>query len=224
MHIKLENLSKSYREGSSQLRVIESLSFEFESGSRNAIVGKSGIGKSTLLHLLGGLDRPSGGTIFFDETNIFALEDEKLSALRGEKVGFVFQFHHLLPEFNALENIAMPLLIARQSEEHAFEKALQLLSEVGLTNRASHRPGELSGGEQQRVALARALVIEPALLLADEPTGNLDYKTAAEVQELLLQIAARYNTTLIIATHNIELARSMDRCYEMLPGGSLTAQ
>jgi lipoprotein-releasing system ATP-binding protein len=221
MRVRLEKLKKSYKDARNELTVIEALDFEFGDASRNAIVGKSGIGKSTLLHVLGGLDNPNSGSVFYDDVNITTLSDEKLAKLRGSSVGFVFQFHHLLPEFSALENVAMPLLISGIKDSEAQQRAFDLLKEVGLEERTDHRPGQLSGGEQQRVAIARSLVVQPKLLLADEPTGNLDHQTAAEIQALIKSISMRFNTTLIIVTHNLELARSMDNVYEMSPGGAL---
>lgn len=223
MKVRLENLHKSYKDARNELKVIESLTIEFKEGSSNAIVGRSGIGKSTLLHVLGGLDSPNSGTVYYDDVNIFTLNDEKLAKLRGQSVGFVFQFHHLLPEFSALENVAMPLLIAGVTDAEASERARELLTEVGLAERMDHRPGQLSGGEQQRVAISRALVVRPKLLLADEPTGNLDHNTANEIQTLLKNIGLRFNTTLIVVTHNTELANSMDYVYEMAPGGHLSS-
>lgn len=222
MRVRIEHLSKVYSEGEGQqLEVIKDANCLFESASLNAIIGKSGIGKSTLLHLLGGLDRPTSGAVFFDDQDIFALGDEQLASLRGEKVGFVFQFHHLLPEFSALENVAMPLIISGFSEEESLERASDILGEMGLASRESHRPGQLSGGEQQRVAISRALVVRPKLLLADEPTGNLDQVTAGQVQELLLSSGSKLETTIIIVTHNAELAKSMQNVYEMQAGGQL---
>lgn len=222
MRVLVKNLHKAYSEAGNELIVINELNVEFKESSRNAIAGISGIGKSTLLHLLGGLDRPSAGSICYEDQDIFSLSDETLAGLRGRSVGFIFQFHHLLPEFNALENAAMPLLIAGVSQEESESRAKEILEEVGLGQRLAHRPGQLSGGEQQRVAIARALIIRPRLLLADEPTGNLDYKTAAEIQNLIKDVSQRYGTTLIIVTHNKELASSMDHVFEMMPGGNLT--
>lgn len=221
MKLSVRSLSKSYREGSGRLKVIDSLSVNFPESSRIAIVGSSGIGKSTLLHLLGGLDNPTSGSVSFDEINISQLSSEKLSEFRGKNVGFIFQFHHLLPEFTALENVCMPLLISDVPEKEAKITAGEILGSVGLYERMSHRPGELSGGEQQRVAIARALVTKPKVVLADEPTGNLDQKTAQEVQDLLLSISEELGSTVIVVTHNQDLARSMDITYEMQPGGQL---
>jgi len=219
--IKINQLKKEYREGSGTLSVIDSLDAEFPNDCRIAIVGASGIGKSTFLHLLGGLDSPSSGNISYDDIDICSLSNEALSEFRGKHIGFIFQFHHLLPEFTALENVLMPLLIAGVSENSAARDAKEILDAVGLSQRITHRPGELSGGEQQRVAIARSLIARPQVILADEPTGNLDQKTAQEVQELLLSMSRQMKSTLIVVTHNAELARSMDLIYEMKPGGKL---
>lgn len=224
MKISVTELRKSFRDAESELTVIDSLSFEFPEARSIAIVGRSGIGKSTLLHLLGGLDRPSAGRIFYDSTDIAALSVDDLSAFRGRSVGFVFQFHHLLPEFSALENVAMPLLINGCPERQALSDARAMLEHVGLANRADHIPGKLSGGEQQRVAIARAVVTRPAVILADEPTGNLDLATARQAQQLLLEINKELRNTLIVVTHSTELAEAMDVVLEMQPGGALSVQ
>jgi lipoprotein-releasing system ATP-binding protein len=195
---------------------------EFPSRSSVAIVGKSGIGKSTLLHLLGGLDRPSGGSILYDGLDIAGLSGDDLSAFRGRRVGFIFQFHHLLPEFTARENVAMPLVIAGLPERDANERAQAMIARVGLSDRADHLPGQLSGGEQQRVAIARAVVGNPAVVLADEPTGSLDVHTARGVRELLAEIHQESESTLVAVTHSMEFARTMDLVMEMAPGGALS--
>lgn len=221
MQIEVRNLSKSYSEGGQKLHVIEDMHFNFPAGGSISIIGRSGVGKSTLLHLLGGLDRPDRGSVLFDGTDLAALPSDELSSFRGRNVGFVFQFHHLLPEFSAQENVAMPLVISGCTAELASERAEEMLLRVGLEDRLAHRPGQLSGGEQQRVAIARAIVTRPAVLLADEPTGNLDLKTAREVQDLLLEINAELNNIMVIVTHNLELARSVGAMFEMLPGGEL---
>lgn len=221
MKVNISNLKKSYAESTGQLTVIESLNVEFPTNTCIAIVGASGIGKSTLLHLLGGLDAPTEGKVILDEIDIFSLSNEALSQFRGKNIGFIFQFHHLLPEFTALENIYMPLLITGISEAEASSEAKRMLESVGLSHRATHRPGELSGGEQQRVAIARAMVTRPRMILADEPTGNLDFKTANEIQGVLINATKELKSTLIVVTHNAELARHMDITYEMQPGGNL---
>lgn len=219
--LSLRALSKSYGDAGRTLTVINELSFDFAPSGSVAIVGRSGIGKSTLLHLLGGLDRPTAGQVVLDGVDLGSLDADELARIRGKKVGFVFQFHHLLPEFTALENVAMPLLIAGESDENAMKQAQYALERVGLAARATHRPGELSGGEQQRVAVARAIVSSPRVLLADEPTGNLDEQTARLVQDLLLAIQKEQNSLLIIVTHSRELAAAMDQRIEMQPGGDL---
>lgn len=221
MKIRVESLRKSYHDVTNQLVVLNDLTYEFNPGQSYAIIGRSGIGKSTLLHLLGGLDRPTSGRVFYDDVNLYELSSDELAILRGGKVGFIFQFHHLLPEFSALENIAMPLTIKGIGDEHAFERAEQLIKSVGLGQRSRHRPSELSGGEQQRVAIARALVSSPNVILADEPTGNLDFNTASEVQELLLEVCRSNGTTLVVVTHNKELSKVLDTALEMAPGGEL---
>lgn len=222
MDISIQSVSKSYVDGDHTVTVLDDISYSFPAGRSVAIVGRSGIGKSTLLHILGGLDLPSRGNVFFGEQNISTFTPDALAQFRGKHVGFVFQFHHLLPEFSALENVAFPLLIAGMSDREALEKGRALLERFQLSSRADHRPGELSGGEQQRVAIARALISEPAVILADEPTGNLDARTADDVSELLRTSCSELGTTLIIVTHSNELASSMDVMLEMHPGGTLT--
>ena len=224
MKISTSNLSKSYQDADRVLKVIDALTVEFPEDRSIAIVGRSGIGKSTLLHLLGGLDRPSTGQILFDGQDIAALSNEALSDFRGSNVGFIFQFHHLLPEFSAAENVAMPLIISGLIESAALEQAHAVLDRVGLADRKEHIPGKLSGGEQQRVAIARAVVAKPRVILADEPTGNLDVATAREAQQLLLEINRELHNTLIVVTHSSELADAMDSVVEMQPGGKLTIQ
>ena len=221
MQIHLKNLSKSYRDADRELTVINNLTYSFPDTGSVAIIGRSGIGKSTLMHLLGGLDLPSGGAVFYDDRNVSAMSSDERAAFRARKVGFIFQFHHLLPEFSALENVSMPLTIAGVSDDEAYEVSAALLKRLGLESRARHLPSQLSGGEQQRVAIARALVAQPRVVLADEPTGNLDVKTAQEVQSIVLEMNRELKNTLIIVTHSQELARCMDLVVEMEPGGSL---
>ena len=211
-------ISKSYVVGATRLTVLRELDLQVESGEMVAIVGASGVGKSTLLHLLGGLDRADGGSVSVDGTVLTTLADADVVAYRNRHVGFVFQFHHLLPEFNALENAEMPLRIARVPMAEARPRAEDLLRRVGLGDRLMHRPGMLSGGEQQRVAVARALVMKPALLLADEPTGDLDEATADALHALLRDMHQAYGLTSIIATHNPRLAAACDRVFQ-LEGG-----
>jgi lipoprotein-releasing system ATP-binding protein len=221
MQIRLENLTKSYQDADRELTVIRDLSYSFPEKGSVAIIGRSGIGKSTLMHLLGGLDVPTEGRVIYDDRAVSELSSDERAAFRARKVGFIFQFHHLLPEFSALENVAMPLTIAGVPDGEAFDAAAELLVRMGLKNRVGHRPSQLSGGEQQRVAIARALVARPRVVLADEPTGNLDVATAAEVQSIVLELNRELENTLIVVTHNQELARSMDLVVEMLPGGEL---
>lgn len=201
-----------------QIEVLRGVDLTIHPGEMIAIVGTSGTGKTTLLHILGTLDRPSLGTLHYDNTDIFALDDQKLSAFRNRTIGFVFQFHHLLPEFTALENIMLPGLIAANPREPLEQEAMELLDRVGLRNRALHKIGELSGGEQQRVALARALIMKPALLLADEPTGNLDPKTGATVFGLIKELNQAMQLATVMVTHNLQLASQMDRCFTLTEG------
>jgi lipoprotein-releasing system ATP-binding protein len=223
MQIRLEGLTKSYQDADRELTVISDLSFTFPPKGSVAIIGRSGIGKSTLMHLLGGLDVPTQGRVLYDEIEVSGLSSDERAAFRARKVGFIFQFHHLLPEFSAVENVAMPLIIAGVADEEAFDVSAELLGRMGLKSRVSHRPSQLSGGEQQRVAIARALIAKPRVVLADEPTGNLDVSTAAEVQSIVLELNKELGNTLIIVTHNQELARSMDLVVEMMPGGKLVS-
>jgi lipoprotein-releasing system ATP-binding protein len=219
--IELRNIHKSFDDAGRQLTIVDRLDYVFPEAGSVAIVGRSGVGKSTLLHLIGALDTPNRGEVYYGETNVTALPDRARTLFRGAHVGFVFQFHHLLPEFSALENVSMPLLIQGVPEPEAQRRAAEALARVGLTDRANHRPGELSGGEQQRVAIARAVVVEPRVLLADEPTGNLDPQTAKSVQDTLLEVNRELKNVLIVVTHSRELAESLDRVTEMLPGGGL---
>jgi lipoprotein-releasing system ATP-binding protein len=211
-------LTKSFQKQAVTVEVLRGVDLEVERGSSVAIMGASGAGKSTLLHVLGGLERPSAGRVEIGGHDVYRLPELERAELRNRSVGFVFQFHHLLPEFTALENVMMPALIARESEAAARARATELLEEVGVGHRLTHRPGELSGGEQQRVSLARALVMSPAVVLADEPTGNLDISTGTRVFDLLLEMNRRRGTTLVVVTHNPELAARMERCFRMQDG------
>lgn len=208
--IRAENLSKVYGEGH-RVEVLTNLTLEVHSGEKVAIVGHSGVGKSTLLHLLGALDRPTSGRIAFGDTDLLSLNDRDLARFRNREIGFVFQFHHLLPDFTALENTMMPGLIRGMTRDEAAALASEVLKRMGLEDRVSHRPGELSGGEQQRVALARAIVLSPRVVFADEPTGNLDPETAAGVHELLVELNRSHGVTLVVVTHNETLAALADR-------------
>jgi lipoprotein-releasing system ATP-binding protein len=209
--VSVRELNKSYLVGSQRIHVLRDLELDVAPGEMVAIVGASGVGKSTLLHVLGGLDRSDSGVVHVADTELTAMPDATLVEFRNRNVGFVFQFHHLLPEFDAAENVAMPMRIARTAREEAERRAGELLTRVGLGERLAHRPGMLSGGEQQRVAVARALVMKPALLLADEPTGDLDESTAESLHHLLREMHAEHRLTSIIATHNPRLAAACDR-------------
>jgi lipoprotein-releasing system ATP-binding protein len=216
--LEVADLSKSYAAQTGPIHVLRHLSLAVERGEMVAIVGASGVGKSTLLHVLGGLDRADAGAVRIDDVVLTELADRDRVSFRNAHVGFVFQFHHLLPEFSAQENVAMPLRIARQKRAEARPRAEQLLRRVGLAERFTHRPGMLSGGEQQRVAMARALAMRPALLLADEPTGNLDEHTAETLHELLREMHREQGLTSVIATHNPRLAAQCDRVLRLEEG------
>jgi len=216
--LRVERLRKVFRSGSMDLVLFENLSFRVTTGEMLAIVGESGAGKSTLLHILGALDRPSAGDVYCDSTALQALSDDDAADFRNREIGFVWQFHYLLPEFTAAENVAMPLLVRGQERGKAEREAALWLSEVGLSDRAHHRSGELSGGEQQRVALARALVTRPRLLMADEPTGDLDSRTAELVFTLIARLHRDYRLTSLLVTHNLDFARRCDRVLRMHQG------
>jgi lipoprotein-releasing system ATP-binding protein len=223
MFLEVRGLRKSYTVGETSLTVLRDLDLAVAEGEMVAVVGASGVGKSTLLHLIGGLDRADAGTVTIGDTELTQLQDQGMVAFRNKQVGFVFQFHHLLPEFNAIENVAMPVRIARLPESQAYSRADELLRRVGLSERLNHRPGMLSGGEQQRVAVARALVMHPAVLLADEPTGDLDEQTAESLHALLRDMHASYHLTSIIATHNSRLAAACDRVLRLHEGRLVAA-
>jgi len=220
--IRGENLTKIYKTPGSEVIVFENLDLEVKPGSLVAVVGPSGAGKSTLLHLLGGLDTPTGGNVFFKNQNIFEWSARELAQFRNQHVGFVFQFHHLLREFSALENVMMPLLIGGMEQRQARSRAEEVLSLVGLAGRMTHRPAELSGGEQQRCAVARALVHDPSLVLADEPSGNLDHANSDRLHEVFFRLAREYETAVVVVTHNRQLAARADRIL-MLEDGRLAA-
>jgi len=212
------DLHKYYPMGKSYLHVLKGIDLEVYQSEIVAIIGPSGVGKSTLLHILGILDHPTKGRVEIDGINIYAATNQHLARLRNRSVGFIFQFHHLLPEFSAVENVAMPALIAGMHRSLAWRRAIELLDEVGLRHRINHRPMELSGGEQQRVAVARALVNNPRILLADEPTGNLDIESSQSLHRLMWEINERHHLTFIIVTHNLELAKRAHRVIEMRDG------
>jgi lipoprotein-releasing system ATP-binding protein len=216
--LEAEGLVREFREGASTLRVLDGLSARIARGESVAIVGASGSGKTTLLQILGGLDRPTAGTVRIDGRDIHALDESARGMLRNRTMGFIYQFHHLLPEFSALENVAMPLLVRRMPAAEARVRAAAVLSRVGLEARLDHRPHELSGGERQRAAVARALVTEPLLVFADEPTGNLDGRNAAQVFELMLELNRERGTSLIIVTHDERLAARLDRVLVLQDG------
>lgn len=216
--LEVTGLSKTYSSGPNRIEVLKEIDLALEAGTTTALVGASGAGKSTLMHLLGALDRPTSGAVRFHGDDIFKKNDRDLATFRNRSVGFVFQFHHLLPEFTALENVMMPALIARIPRDEALNQARALLEDVGLRERMTHRPGELSGGEQQRVAIARALVMGPELLLADEPTGNLDTRTSDGIHTMLAGLQIKKGLTLVIVTHNEQLAAAMGSTIHLLDG------
>ena len=216
--IQARNLGKVYKQGNLSVEVLKRIDFSVGLGEKHAIIGASGAGKSTLLHLLGGLDQPSAGEVKVMEQSMARMSEKQRGRMRNQHLGFIYQFHHLLPEFSAHENIMMPLLIRRIAYTDAQEQAMHWLSQVGLDRRAAHKPGELSGGERQRVALARALVTRPACILADEPTGNLDEKTAAAMLELMLSLNETSGAALVIVTHDMHIAANMPAQWEMHDG------
>jgi lipoprotein-releasing system ATP-binding protein len=216
--LEITGLCKSYRMGAETVEVLKGIDLAIEAATTTALVGASGAGKSTLLHILGALDRPNSGTVLYEGQGLFSKSDRELADFRSTTIGFVFQFHHLLPEFTALENVLMPALIARRSYRPSDQRARMLMDEVGLTHRLHHRPGELSGGEQQRVAIARALVMEPKLLLADEPTGNLDARTSEAIHLSLSRIQKQLGVSMVIVTHNERIAAGMERVVRLADG------
>jgi lipoprotein-releasing system ATP-binding protein len=216
--IEATSVHKRFRQGKIDVTVLKGVDLKISAGESHAILGTSGAGKSTLMHLLGGLDQVSDGDIRVMGSPLSKLSESALGRLRNQHLGFIYQFHHLLPEFSALENIAMPLLIRRQSKQQALLQAQEWVQRIGLEQRAEHKPGELSGGERQRVALARALITAPACLLADEPTGNLDQNTALEMLELMLDLNRQMNTALVVVTHDLSVASRMQHRWRMQDG------
>jgi lipoprotein-releasing system ATP-binding protein len=216
--IQVQRLFKSYGDKSKTVEVLKGVDLTFSQGDKAAIVGASGVGKTTFLHVLGTLDRPTSGKVLYEGKDVYTLNEKGLAHFRNREIGFVFQFHHLLPEFNALENTMMPCLIQGIPKKESVSRAEAILTLVGLKERLSHKPGELSGGEQQRVAVARALVLEPKVLLADEPTGNLDAKTGESVFDLLRELNRIKGVTLIVVTHNLGLAEKLSRQIQLVDG------
>jgi len=216
--LQCSNIQKSFRDGVNKVDVLKGVNLAIAQQEMVAIIGASGSGKSTLLHVLGGLDTPDSGKVLIGEQDIHQVSIKKQGQIRNRKLGFVYQFHHLLAEFNALENVAMPLIIGKYSQDEAYDLAEKMLTKVGLASRLTHRPSELSGGERQRVALARAMVTNPACILADEPTGNLDTHTAQSINELMFELNETEKTSFLIVSHDLKLADSMQKTYQMVDG------
>ena len=221
--ISCQNISKRFKEGKLDVEVLRGINLDIHAGEKIAIVGSSGSGKSTLLHILGGLDLPSEGSVQISGQDIATLSDAARGVLRNKSRGFIYQFHHLLPEFTALENVAIPLLIGGAKVVDATDKASEILEKVGLGERLNHKPGQLSGGERQRAAIARALVTQPQAVLADEPTGNLDHKTAMHIFDLMQSLNQEMQTAFIIVTHDMQLAEKMDKVYNLIDGDFVVA-
>ncbi|MDR2861360.1 MAG: ABC transporter ATP-binding protein [Syntrophobacterales bacterium] len=222
--IRLVGLCKSFNKNGTQIDVLRGIDLDIAQGDSLAILGVSGAGKSTLIHILGTIDHPTSGSVYIEDIDVFRQSEKELAALRNRKVGFVFQFHHLLPEFTCLENVMMPALIQGIQRGKAREKAYAIIEELGISHRLTHKPGELSGGEQQRVALARAMVMEPDILLADEPTGNLDTETGKKVEDLLMTFNQEKNVTLVVVTHSNSLAKRMSRTIGLKDGRIYTGE
>jgi len=222
--IRLAGLCKTFIKNETRIDILRGIDLDIAQGDSLAILGVSGAGKSTLIHILGTLDRPTSGSVYFDDVDVFRHNERELADLRNRKIGFVFQFHHLLPEFTCLENVMMPALIQGIPWANARKKAYAIIDELGISHRLAHKPGELSGGEQQRVALARAMVMEPAILLADEPTGNLDTETGKKVEDLLVTFNLTKNVTLVVVTHSYSLAERMSRTIGLKDGRIYTGE
>jgi lipoprotein-releasing system ATP-binding protein len=218
LSIKVKNLHKVFELHGKRVEVLKGIDLDIKKGEMLSIVGASGAGKSTLLHIIGAIESPTSGNVFYENEDIFSMNDKRLAEFRNNKIGFIFQFHHLLPEFNAIENTMMPALIRGIKKKEAYKKAANILNKVGLGHRISHKPGELSGGEQQRVAIARALMLKPEVILADEPTGNLDTKTGDAIQELLINLNTELKIILVMVTHNKILADKMPRKISLMDG------
>lgn len=215
---KISNLKKQFSNNGSVVKALNGINLNIEKGETLGIIGISGSGKSTLLHIMGALDSPSEGEVLYSKENIFIKDEAYLCDFRNKEIGFVFQFHYLLPEFSALENVMMPCLIRREKKDVAEEKAFEMLKNLGLQERVTHKPGELSGGEQQRVSIARAMVLEPKVILADEPTGNLDLKTGLSILDLFLELNEQYGITSVVVTHNLEIASKLKRTITISDG------
>jgi len=216
--VAAQNISKTFQDGEHLITILHDVNLSVEAGEHVAIVGASGSGKSTLLHILGGIDTPTSGEVRIDGCNIAQASDKQNARMRNQDIGFIYQFHHLLPEFSALENVAMPLYIAGIKDQQAQQQARELLIEVGLGHRLAHFPGQLSGGERQRVAIARALINQPKILLADEPTGNLDDATGEEIYQLLATLKAQHGFAAVVVTHDLRLAQKLDTQYRLIKG------
>jgi lipoprotein-releasing system ATP-binding protein len=221
--LEISGLERSFPHPSGKVNVLRGIDLNLGEGETIAIVGTSGAGKSTLLHVIGAIDRPTSGKVVFDGDDLAKLDPRSLAEVRNKKIGFVFQFHHLLPEFDALENVMMPALVARMDHEEASKRAVAVLEELGMKDRLHHRLGELSGGEEQRVAVARAMMLEPKLLLCDEPTGNLDGETGKKVEDLLLDLNRRKGVSLVVVTHNEEFAKKMQKVLRLKSGKIVNA-
>jgi lipoprotein-releasing system ATP-binding protein len=216
--LRVEELTKVYQSGSSELKVLSNLNFEIEKGEAVCLLGASGSGKSTLLQIIGTLDRPTQGRVYFQGQDVFKMTDEEIAKFRNQKMGFVFQFHHLIQELTALENVMLPALLAEESRDHVVDEAMQLLDYMGLKDRADHYPNQLSGGELQRVAIARALIRKPEILFADEPTGNLDLTNSLKIQDLFFDLRSRLGITLVVVTHDLNFASKFPRVFKVKDG------
>jgi len=218
LFIKARNLYKVFESNNKRVEVLKGIDLDIKKGEMLSFVGASGVGKSTLLHILGAIEEPTSGSVYYDSEDLFSMDDKRLAEFRNRKIGFIFQFHHLLPEFDALENTMMPALIRGMKKSEVGGEARNVLEMVGLKDRVTHKPGEMSGGEQQRVAIARALILKPEVILADEPTGNLDTKTGDAIEDFLINLNRELNITLIVVTHNNKLADKMPRKLSLLDG------